>query len=221
MRRACLTIVALLLLLATSEFASGQALDSLTRRQTRYAVRGMIGENSTVYMADSTLNRFINLAHRVTLMALRGKTGAVVRLNIVTTAGTIRYAIPDTVMQGIVPVVIVDDSAATSVNDQYALKYVPPEQLGSLGSELDPMAFTIEGKNLVLSKSPRTGDTLQTYLIPLGQDLKSDSLLLSVAKEDWAAVTTLAAMWADLADHQLESAKLRWETWNALVGLKK
>ncbi|HBA71721.1 MAG TPA: hypothetical protein DCZ63_05875 [Geobacter sp.] len=182
---------------------------------TRYAVRALLAEPATTYLADSTLNKMVNIAHRMTLRELGDRTIVGVD-SIVTTPGLTRYA-PNSDFARITGVVRRSTTATGGMD--FALAYIDPEQLGRLGVGPYPEHYYQSGRFLVLGQSPQGGDTLVVYYVPYARNLDTDTTQLQVAPEDHQTVVFLAAALATARDYNQVMAQVWLNLWT--VGVRK
>lgn len=210
------------LVFATCCHAQGLAVD---RQTTRWLARGMLGEPQTTFLADSTLNRFVNYGQHLTMLALGERTSVVID-TFITVTGRLRYEMvnvavttSDTIQASRVAAVI-QKSVSAAGSEEVALAYIPSDLLGKPQSGVVPAFYSVLGRNLLLGKSPNGGDTLFVYMLRVPRDLTTDATLLSVSKEDQLAVALAACVMWDMADNQIQRAQLRWQLWQAAIGLK-
>jgi len=216
-----------ILLFAVTLFWLGSAVAqnfTVDRAMTNAAVRDMIGEPSTVYLADTTLNRMINFAQHDVMLALTENTNVIID-TVVTSPTMLRYYLKDTkatsdsIIASRIAAVIHKDNTASGGKER-ALAYVPPQTLGRTGAGEVPAFYTVVGRNLLLGESPLGGDTLFLYMLPIPRDLSSGTTALSVAKEDQFAVILYSSALAMARDKQYSQAKMYWDMFNFHLGTK-
>jgi len=224
MRKIVSMVVAAVLLWAGS-WAWSQTLLS-NRGQMRYFVRDLLGEPSTIYIGDTTINRMLNYAQQEAMIAL-GERSTVRIDTIVTTANVLRYELAhtgtspiDTIMSGRVAGVTVKDAAAAG-GQEHALSYIPPELIGKPGTGTMLAYYSIAGRNLLLGKSPTGGDSIFVYMLRVPKDLDNDTVKVSVAKEDLVSVVLLASAWCAMRDMQTDRAQLFYKMYSDHVALKR
>lgn len=182
---------------------------------TRYAVRALLAEPTTTYLADTILNKMVNIAHRVTLRELGDRTIVGVD-SIVTTPGVTRYTSNSDFAK--ITGVVRRSTTATGGMD-YALAYINPEQLGRLGVGPHPEHYYQTGRFLVLGQSPQGEDTLIVYYVPYARNLETDTTQLQVAVEDHSTVVLLAVALATSRDYNQAMAQVWLNLWT--VGVRK
>lgn len=209
---------ALVLILASGASAQGLGNNRLGMNQL---VRGLLLEEVTAYLPDTTLNRFINYAHREVKTVLGGKT-AIVFDTVITTTGVIRYTLTPanaSSVSGRVSLVVLKESDLQG-GEQHALQEVPPEIIGKTGESTEPGTYAMLGQTLVLGKSPQGGDTLFVYLTTVATDLSADGTALEVAEEDELALAWLASALVLMRDKQYEGAQSMVELYRMHISSK-
>lgn len=216
-----------LLFLAVVSFSLWQ-VQAQTMPNTRIGmnrlVRGLASEPTGTYLADTTLDRFISYAHRVT----KATMGAVTDVDldtIVTSSNLARYPLADaTAGQGVaergkVTAVFLRDAEAIGHGERM-LQYAPVEAMGVTGDQAPGSFYTIMGDVLALSQSPNGGDTLFVYYSNVSADLDADATALEVAEEDELAVAMLTLAWVKIRDQQLQTAQLAFQWWQQAIAMK-
>lgn len=209
---AALVIWIILLVLLMFHDADAQIRDLAG---TRYAVRAIMTEPSTTYLVDSTLNRFINIAHRETILAL-GERTAIKLDTIVTTNRVTRYELNTDCGSVFLPVL------KKLSGDEVSLIRIDPSQMGKIGQGQQAASYFQPGDYMVLGQSPEGGETLFVYYVPIAKNLDVDTTSLQNADDDDQAVVWLAASMVCERDRQLELAqqlRLAWEFHLRLKGI--
>lgn len=202
--------LSLLLMLPAVTAANAQIRDLAG---VRYAVRGLLAEPTTTYLPDSLLNKFVNVAHRETMLALGSAT--VISLDtIVTTARVTRYTL-NTDCSSIYTVVF-----KKLTGEERSLAPISPEQMGKIGQDQSPNYYFNPGQYVILGQSPEGGESLFVYYNPVAVNLTADTSSLQNDDDDDQAVVWLAAMMVLERDKQLEEAQAMRQLWEAHVRMK-
>ena len=183
---------------------------------TRYAVRALMAEPTATYLADTILNKLINMAHRTTLDLLGDKT--LVEIDtIIASNGVVRYT-PNSNMASISGVVRRDPAIIGGADK--ALAEITPQMLGRINQGSAPDFYYQIGGFLILGQSPEGGETLFVYYVPYARNLDLDTTSLQVGVEDHQAVVLLAASEVALRDRQLDLADRLRAMWEFYIGRK-
>lgn len=179
----------------------------------RYAVRGLLAEPTTTYLPDSILNKFVNMAHRETILALGPAT--VISLDtLVTTNRVTRYTL-NSDCSSVYTVVLKKLSG-----EERSLGEIDPAQMGKIGQDQSPNYYFNPGQYLILGQSPEGGESLFVYYNPNAVNLTADTSSLQNDDDDDQAVVWLTTAMVLERDKQLENAQRMRIAWDAHVRMK-